>query len=322
MILAAGFGTRLGALSDERPKPLLPVADVALIRYAIALLVGHGVRDIVVNLHHRGELIVEELGDGAALGARIVYSQESTILGTGGGIRRALPLLGESTFLVVNGKILVDLDLHALLAQHRASGAAATLVVRADPEAAKWNAIDAPAEGGPIRSIFGAGDFMFTGIHAIEPSLVARLPDDGAERCIIRQGYVPWMAEGVRVDAFVQRGYFMEHSTPERYLAGNVNVLRGVAAIRHAPGALVGVDASAQVDASATILPPVRVGPGAVIGAGCVVGPDTVVGAGAEVAPGVTLERCVVWPKTRVAASARSAILTPRGGVVATSSGS
>ncbi|HEX4460770.1 MAG TPA: sugar phosphate nucleotidyltransferase, partial [Polyangia bacterium] len=80
LILAAGFGTRLGALSDERPKPLLPVCDIPLIRYAVALLRGHGITEVAVNLHHRGELIRAELGDG------FHYSEESTILGTGGGI--------------------------------------------------------------------------------------------------------------------------------------------------------------------------------------------------------------------------------------------
>jgi len=317
MILAAGFGTRLGALSDERPKPLLPVADVPLIRYAIALLVGHGIRDIVINLHHRGDLIVDELGDGATLGARIVYSrEEGGILGTGGGIRRALPLLGDDTFLVVNGKILIDMDLDALLAHHRAARAAATLVVRADLEARRWGAIDAPDEGGAIRGLLGDGAFMFTGIHAIEPSLIARLPDDASERCIIRQGYVPWLASGVPLSAFVQRGYFMEHSTPERYLQGNVNVLRGVATIRHPPGPLVGVDASAHIDPTATIVPPVRIGPRAHIGANATIGPDTVIGTAAEVLPGVHLSRCVVWPATRVPTSATSAILTPKGTVL------
>src|SRR5262245_42821527 len=111
MILAAGFGTRLGALSDERPKPLLPVAAVPLIRYVVALLRGHGIHEIVINLHHRGDLIEADLGDGAALGVRIAYSREETILGTGGGIKRALPLLapeGDTAepFFVVNGKIL------------------------------------------------------------------------------------------------------------------------------------------------------------------------------------------------------------------------
>ncbi len=321
LILAAGFGSRLGALSDERPKPLLPVADVPLIRYAISLLVGHGVTEIVINLHHRGELIEAELGDGARLGVRIRYSREPAILGTGGGIRHALPLLDDGSgapFLVVNGKILIDLDLHALLAQHRASGAAATLVVRPDPEARKWGAIDAPDDGGPIRGLLGDGAFMFTGIHAINPSLIARLPDDGAERCIVRQGYVPWLAAGTPLGAFVARGYFMEHSTPARYLEGNRNVLRGLAAIRFPPNKLVGVDPDATIDPTAMIYAPVRIGPGAVIGPRCTIGPDTVIGARATIASGVTVAGSVVWPDAHLTENVSFAIVTTSGTVFRT----
>ncbi len=319
MILAAGFGTRLGALSDERPKPLFPVADVPLIRYAVALLAGHGVREIVVNLHHRGDLIEADLGDGAALGVAITYSREEAILGTGGGIRRALPLLAprgdaDDPFFVVNGKILIDLDLDDVLARHRAAGASATLVVRPDPDARRWGAIDAPDGGGPIRGLLGDGAYMFTGVHVIEPSLAARLPD--GESCIVRQGYVPWHAAGVPLLAYQAAGYFMEHSTPERYLAGNFNVLRGVARLRHPPGELTGVDPTARIDPSARVLPPVRVGPGAVIEAGAIVGPDVVIGAGARVARGVFLHRTVVWPGATAAAAATHAIITPTQRVV------
>lgn len=306
MILAAGFGTRLGSLSDERPKPLLPVADVPLIRYSLALLHAANVRDVVVNLHHRGDLIERELGSAVA------YSREDRILGTGGGIRRALPLFGGEAFFVVNGKILLDVDLAEVLAAHRASGAAATLVVRPDPQARRWGAIDAPTEGGPIRSILGDGEFMFTGVHVIEPSLIARFPDDGAERCVVKQGYIPWLAEGVPIHAFVARGYFMEHSTPERYLEGNLNVLRRVAQLRSPPGELVGVDPTARVDSRALVLPPVRIGPEAIVGRGATVGPDVVVGARALVSPGITLSESVVWPDTRVVADARRSIITPR----------
>ena len=80
LVLAAGLGTRLGPLSDERPKPLVPVCDLPLIRYAIALLAGHGVTEIAVNLHHKGELIERELGTGADLGVSITYSREAEIL--------------------------------------------------------------------------------------------------------------------------------------------------------------------------------------------------------------------------------------------------
>jgi NDP-sugar pyrophosphorylase family protein len=312
MILAAGFGTRLGTLSDERPKPLLPVADVALIRYAVALLVGHGIRDIVVNLHHRGELIEAELGDGRTLGAHIVYSREPDLLGTGGGLRRALPLLGDGAVVVVNGKIIIDVDLGAVLAQHRAAGAAATLVVREDAEARRWGAIAAPAGGGPISGFFGEGDFMFTGVHVLETAALSLLPDDGQERCIVRQGYVPWIAAGSLVQAFVQRGTFLEHSTPARYIAGNVAVLRGAATVPFAPGPLAGTDPAAIVAASARVIEPALVAPGAFIGEGAVVGPDVVLGRGARIDAGVRIERAVVWPGATVAADVRDVIVTPR----------
>src|SRR5262249_39926752 len=112
MILAAGLGTRLGGLSGERPKTLLPVCDIPLIRYSVALLAGHGVRDITVNLHHRGQQIADELRDGSRAGVKMSYSREERILGTGGGIRQALDLLdGEGPFFVINGKIVFDVDL-------------------------------------------------------------------------------------------------------------------------------------------------------------------------------------------------------------------
>lgn len=312
MILAAGLGTRLGALSDERPKPLLPVADAPLIRYAVALLHGHGVRDLVVNLHHRGELIERELGDGAALGVSVRYSREERILGTGGGIRHALPLLGDEPFVVMNGKVVFELDLGDVLARHRATGAGVTIVVREDPEAHRWGAIDAPPGGGRVRGLLGAGAYMYTGVQVLDPALVARLPDDGAERCIVRRGWAPWLAEGVHLEAYVAPGYFMEHSTPERYLQGNINVLRGLPHLRFPPGELTGIDPSARIHASSIIIPPVRIGPGAVIGMNTTIGPDAVIGTRAVVAKGLYVNDTVVWPDALVESHASRAIITPR----------
>jgi NDP-sugar pyrophosphorylase family protein len=307
MILAAGFGTRLGELSDERPKPLLPVCDVPLIRYALALLEGHGIRDVIVNVHHHGRLLEDELGE------RVAWSREPRILGTAGGIRHALDFFQDETFVVVNGKILLDVDLGDVLARHRASGAQATLVVKRDAEARRWGAIDAPDEGGPIRGLLGEGEFMFTGVHVIEPSLIARFPDDGQERCIVRQGYVPWLAEGVALHAYPAGGYFMEHSTPARYLEGNLNVLRGVARLSHPPGPLVGVDPTARIAASARITPPVRIGPGARVGEGARIGPDVVLGARSVVGTQVSVTRAVVWSGARVEEDATSMIVTSDG---------
>ena len=316
MLLCAGFGTRLGALSDERPKPMLPVCDLPILRYGVAQLVAHGICDIVVNLHHRGDVIEAELGDGAALGARIRYSHEATILGTGGGLKHALALLDpdgrDEPFVSMNGKLIFDVDLGAVLAAHRADpGVLGTLVVQRVPDAVAWGAVVVAADDGRlrVRNILGDGRHMFCGVHVTRPSVVARLPD--GEACMIRQGYLPWLRAGAPVAAFEHEGgYFAEHSTPARYLASNWALLDGTP-LRHPPGVLRGVDAAAAVDPTATVRAPVRIGPGARIAAGAVVGPYAVIGAAATVAAGAHVERAVVWAGAQVAGDVREAIVTP-----------
>jgi N-acetyl-alpha-D-muramate 1-phosphate uridylyltransferase len=111
MILAAGRGERMRPLTDRTPKPLLQAGGKPLIGYHIEALVRAGIRDIVVNHAHLGAQIEAALGDGADYGAHIVYSHEPDgALETGGGIHRALPLLGDGPFLVVNGDIWTDFD--------------------------------------------------------------------------------------------------------------------------------------------------------------------------------------------------------------------
>lgn len=327
MLLCAGQGTRLGALSDERPKPMLPVCDLPILRYGIAQLAAHGIRELVINVYHRGDVIERELGDGGPLGVRIRYSAEETLLGTGGGLKRALPLLdpdgADEPFVSMNGKLIFDVDLGALLAAHRADlarapGLLGTMVVRRVPDAVAWGAVDVelPADAGGhprVRNVLGDGRHMFCGVHVTRPSVVARLPDGDA--CMIRQGYLPWLRGGEPVAAWEHEGgYFAEHSTPARYLASNWALLAGQS-LRHPPGPLAGVDPSAKVAGDAVVRAPVRIGAGATIEAGATVGPYAVVGAGATVAAGASLERVVVWPGARAAGALVNAIVTPHATV-------
>lgn len=111
MILAAGRGERMRPLTDETPKPLLRVGGKPLIQHQIEALAAAGVREIVVNLAWKGAMIRDALGDGAALGVRILYSDEGeTALDTGGGVFKALPMLGVEPFLVVSADIWTDFD--------------------------------------------------------------------------------------------------------------------------------------------------------------------------------------------------------------------
>lgn len=124
MILAAGRGERMRPLTNTLPKPLIGVAGKPLIEHVIARLVRAGVRELVINLGYRGAQIREHLADGAAFGAHITYSIEGdpplgTLLDTGGGVFRALALLGEEPFLLVNADVYAEFDFAPLVATAR-----------------------------------------------------------------------------------------------------------------------------------------------------------------------------------------------------------
>jgi mannose-1-phosphate guanylyltransferase len=128
---------------------------------------------------------------------------------------------------------------------------------------------------------------------------------------MIRQGYLPWLKAGEPVGAYVhERGYFAEHSTAERYLASNLDLLAGATPLRHPPGALGRVDPTARIAPSATIIGPVHIGPGAVVEPGATVGPGAVIGAGAVVAAGALVERAVVWPGVSTSGTVRDQIVS------------
>jgi NDP-sugar pyrophosphorylase family protein len=295
MILCAGLSTRLGKLGSERPKPMLPVCGVPILAYGITNLVAHGITELVINLHHKGELIRRELGDGRAFGARIHYIEEPVILGTGGGLKHALPLLDpggtDEPFISINGKLIFDLDVTALVASYRAAGPIlGMMVVRRVPDAKAWGAVEVTADG-RITNILGDGEHMFCGVHVTRPSVMARLPDGEADS--IRQGYLPWLRAGEPVLAYEHaQGYFAEHSTPERYLDSNWSLLAG-ATLRHPPTRLAGIDPTARIHPSAQLLEPVKICAGATIGPDITVGPYAVVGEGAVVERSIA--QTVVW---------------------------
>ena len=295
MVLCAGMSTRLGKLGSERPKPMLPVCGMPILAYGIANLVGHGITDLVINTHHLGEVIERELGDGRRFGARIQYIHEAAILGTGGGLKHALPLLDpdgrDEPFLSINGKLIFDLDITALVASYRAAGPIlGMMVVRRVPDAKSWGAVEVTADG-HITNILGDGEHMFCGAHVTRPSVMARLPDGESDS--IRQGYLPWLRAGEPVLAYEHvHGYFAEHSTPERYLDSNWSLLSGIT-LHHPPGRTIGIDPTARIHPTAIIVDPVRIAAGATIAANVTVGPYAIVGEGAHIDQ--SLAHTVVW---------------------------
>jgi len=185
LVLTAGLGTRLRPLTEVRAKPALPVAGEPMIRRIIAWLVSQGVRDLVLNLHHRPETLTARVGDGADLGARVRYSWEAPVLGSAGGPRRAIPLLSHgppkggpyvpssSTFLIVNGDTLTDVDLQGLLSAHRASGALVTMAVVPNTEPQKYSGIAFDDDGAFVEFVprgSSRPSWHFVGVQAAEPA--------------------------------------------------------------------------------------------------------------------------------------------------------
>src|SRR5450432_3595216 len=327
MLLAAGRSTRLGALGAVLPKPLVPVCGYPTIAFGLAACARAGMERAVVNVFHHGDLLQATLG-ASAHGVRLDYSVEAELLGTGGGLAHARPLLGAGPVLVMNAKVVADVELASFVTSHEAAhatgGAVATMLVRDDPDARRWGAISYD-ETGRVVGILDARsprppegrvvEGMFTGVHVVEPALLDRLRPVFCD--VIRDAYIPALLAGGTIRAEVLAGYFAEHSTPERYLAGNLALLRDPSLVPHAPGPLVGVDAGARVDADARVVGPCRVEAGAIVEAGAEVGPDVVVARGARVAAGARVTRAVMWPGTLVERDTRDCVVTADGVVAA-----
>jgi mannose-1-phosphate guanylyltransferase len=323
MVLCAGFGTRLRPLTDKVPKPLVPLCGVPLLRYNFALLKNAGVREIVVNTHHLGatmargaETIASELDIDLQ-----VSREEKQILGTGGGVRRAQAMLGAGTFILMNGDMIFDLDLAAALAAHRKVGAAATMVLAPYPRGATYGAVEVDAQMN-VRRIAGRGaqpdpslsKLHFTGVHVLEPELIARLPAEG-ESDINRTAYVRAIHDGARVHGFLQQGYWGDLGAPRSLLRAHLDVLEKRIPLQRfrpeadpfdgceerAPG--VFVHPTAQVEAPLTA--PVLIQAGATVALGAVIGSGVTIGAKARIDAGAHLEKAVVWERTHVAAGER-----------------
>src|SRR4051794_3390997 len=213
LVLTAGLGTRLQPLTLSRAKAAAPVDGDPLARRTIRWLVGQGIDDLVLNLHHKPETITAAVGDGADLGARVRYSWESPVLGSAGGPRHALPLLLDTasnqvqaerearsdqrqppspprgyggakttdrTLLLVNGDTMTNVDLSALREHHRGRGALVTMALIPNPRPDKYGGVLLDERGvvtGFTRRGTAQPSFHFVGVQAVEAEVFAPLPD-------------------------------------------------------------------------------------------------------------------------------------------------
>jgi len=214
MILAAGLGTRMRPLTDHTPKPLLPVGGRPLLSWHIERLVAAGIRELVVNTAHLGEQIADYCGDGGAWGASITLSPESEPLETAGGIVRALPLLGEEPFLVVNGDVWTDYPFAELLTRPVRAGGA-HLVLVDNPVQHPMGDFQLAADGEVRERDAQAVGLTFSGVALYDPGFFAGVPDGKAPlRPLLDSAIVAGRLRGEHYG-----GLWEDIGTPERLAA-------------------------------------------------------------------------------------------------------
>ena len=211
MLLAAGRGERMKPLTDSLPKPLLPLGASTLIEIHLAALAQAGFKEVVVNLHHLGHLIAERLGDGRRYGLRIAYSKEAQSLETGGGVRQALPLLGDAPFALVNADVHTDFN----LAQLRAplpSGSLGRLVLVDNPSHHPGGDFGMDRQGlltdQPPR-------LTYAGLASLHPELLRAHPIAPFR---LRAALAPAIA-AQRLHGQRHPGHWCDVGTPRRYAA-------------------------------------------------------------------------------------------------------
>ncbi len=259
MILAAGFGTRLFPLTIDRTKPAIPFLGKPLVGYVAEYVARFGFKDVIVNLHHQPDSVRQALGNGEDFGVKIHYTiEEPKILGTAGALDNAKDHLKDEAFLIVNGKIISDIDIGAAVETHKRSGALATMVLKPNVKRERFTVVE--TSDGCVRA-FGemakpltedeirdteneiAAPLMFTGIHILDPRVFEYI-EPGVYSDIVPQVYRPALERGEKIAAHVTEGNWYELSTIPRYLDISLAMMDGVDVIEGAncslsPGASI-----------------------------------------------------------------------------------
>ena len=314
VVLVGGFGTRLRPLTLSTPKPLLPIANVRQLEHLIAYLSTAGVTHVALALGFKPEPFFEAFPDGLCAGVKLHYAVEPEPLDTAGAIAFAARDAGiTDTFVVMNGDILCDVDVAALVAFHRAQGAEGTLHLTPVDDPSQYGVVETSADGKVQRFVEKPApgetesSVVNGGTYVLEPSVIDRIP--AGQKISIERVVFPAMVADGTLSAMPTDDYWIDTGRPDTYLKANLDLIDG-----SRQNILSSIAANAHIDASASITHSV-IGEGCVIGAGCVV-IDSVLLPGSVLGDRVRLERSMVMGSVSDESSLKDCVIGA-GAVVA-----
>lgn len=337
ILLVGGLGTRLRPLTDDIPKPMLPVAGVPLVAHQIARLREAGVEHVVLATSYRAEVFADGLGDGSGLGVRLDYAYEDEPLGTGGAIRYAADQLDTvdpvAPVLIQNGDIITGHDINAQVKGHVDAEAAVSLHLTTVDDARAYGCVPTDENGrvtaflekmsDPVSRQINAGCYVFA------RRVIDTIPA-GRPVSVEHETFPALLDSGAVVLGVVDDAYWRDLGTPASYVRGCADVVRGVVDAPERPGPAgealtlpgASVDMSATLTGGTSVYDEVTVGTGArvhgsvlldgaSIGTGAVV-TDSVVGRNASIAAGAVLDRVVLSSELQVSAGDEPEPMFPR----------
>ena len=287
VVLVGGKGTRLRPLTMSAPKPMLPTAGLPFLTHLLSRIRAAGMRHVVLGTSFKAEVFAEYFGDGSALGLDIDYVYEEKPLGTGGGIRNVAAALRYDTAMVFNGDVLGGTDLNAVLQTHRDSDADVTLhLVRvSDPRAFGCVPTD---DDGRVTAFLEKTqdpptDQINAGCYVFRREIIDTIPS-GRPVSVEREVFPSLLNSGCRLQGHVDAAYWRDMGTPEDFVRGSADLVRGIAPSPALPGPR----------GESLVLDGADVAPTALLIGGTVVGRGVVVGAGARLDGAVVFDNAVV----------------------------
>ena len=308
ILLAGGKGTRLRPLTIHTPKPIVPIFDRAFLHYQIDLLKQvPEIDEVILSLNYQPRRIEEIFGDGAGSGVHIGYVVEPAPLGTGGAVRFAAQGTAD-TVVVFNGDVMTSVDVKRVVELHRERKAKATIVLTPVDNPSAYGLVETAGDGAVRRFLEKPSAEEITcntinaGIYVLEPDTFDRIPKDVPYS--IERGYFPSLVErGEPFFAYVDRGYWIDIGTPEKYMQVHRDMFDG----KFAGGIFSGVDRTrpivapdARVEEGARLEAPCFIDAGAQIKPGAVIGPYAVIGRNVVVEEDAQVANAVIWPNTRI----------------------
>jgi mannose-1-phosphate guanylyltransferase len=302
---------RLRPLTLRTPKPIVPLLNSPFLAYQLDLLRRHGITDVVLSCSYLVDEVRQALGDGSGHGVRLRYAVETEPLGTGGGVRNAIDLVG-GLVIVLNGDILTDIDLSAMLAFHEERRAAATIDLFRVPDPTPYGLVELGDEGRVRRFIEKPDPAQVTtntinaGIYLLDRALLARIPE-GRTVSIEREFFPGLLADGIPFYGWVGDHYWLDIGSPAKYRQAQLDLMAGKVATAIGRGTAPDqrwIAADVALDSTAVATGPCVIGAGSRLEPGCRVGPDAVLGQGCLVGRDARVSGSVLWDRVSVGAAA------------------